>query len=413
MVSTMAEIRTHTFPNGLTLAVEEQPWNPGVSFTILVPAGAVTDPEGLEGASSVLESWLWKGAGTRDARSFAQALDALGVRRASGAGLEYTTFSASLLAPHLGEALALYADLLQRPWLPEEEFEAVRLLALQELAALEDQPSKKLFVHLRRAVFTSPHGRDAAGRRKDLLAMTPDALRADYARRYGARGVVIGVCGGVRFEEVRELVEAHWGEWTGGAPELPAVALSEPHTLHVPQDTAQVQIGLFYTDVPPTHPEFYTARLAAEVLSGGMASRLFTEVREKRGLVYAVSASPGSVGGMGYLAAYAGTTPERAAETLRVLTREIARLSEGVSADELARAKVGVRSALVMQGESSRARAAALARDWFVLGRVRSLEEIEREVEAVTLERINRFLEAHPYERPWVGTLGAQPVEVA
>ena len=351
MVSTMAEIRTHTFPNGLTLAVEEQPWNPGVSFTILVPAGAVTDPEGLEGASSVLESWLWKGAGTRDARSFAQALDALGVRRASGAGLEYTTFSASLLAPHLG--------------------------------------------------------------RKDLLAMTPDALRADYARRYGARGVVIGVCGGVRFEEVRELVEAHWGEWTGGAPELPAVALSEPHTLHVPQDTAQVQIGLFYTDVPPTHPEFYTARLAAEVLSGGMASRLFTEVREKRGLVYAVSASPGSVGGMGYLAAYAGTTPERAAETLRVLTREIARLSEGVSADELARAKVGVRSALVMQGESSRARAAALARDWFVLGRVRSLEEIEREVEAVTLERINRFLEAHPYERPWVGTLGAQPVEVA
>jgi len=134
-------------------------------------------------------------------------------------------------------------------------------------------------------------------------------------------------------------------------------------------------------------------------------------VREKRGLVYSVYASPGAVKGFGYLAAYAGTTPERAEETRRVLKEEIERLKEGVNADELARAKVGVKSALVMQGESVQARSASLARDLFLLGRARPLDEILERVEAVGLEELNAFLARHPYASPWEGVLG--PVEGA
>ncbi|MER3603811.1 MAG: peptidase M16, partial [Thermus sp.] len=148
------------------------------------------------------------------------------------------------------------------------------------------------------------------------------------------------------------------------------------------------------------------ARLALEVLSGGMASRLFTEVREKRGLVYAVSAFPAGVKGQGLLMAYAGTTKERYRTTLEVLKQEIARLREGVSEEELPRAKVALRTALVMGDESVRTRAASMARDLYTLGRVRPLSEVEEAVEKTSLEAVNGFLARHPYENPWVGLLG-------
>ncbi|MER3444501.1 MAG: peptidase M16, partial [Meiothermus sp.] len=212
----MALAQTVTLPNGLTLAVEEQPWNPGVAMQLLLPVGAITDPEGLEGAANLLEGWLWKGAGGRDARALAEAFDDLGVRRGSGAGLEYTTLGASFLAGQLEKVLALYADVLMRPALPDDALEPVRQVALQELASLEDQPPKKMFTALRRAVFSSPHGRNPSGTLEGLQAATPEALRADFRRRYGAKGAVLALAGGLTLEQAHAAVEATLGAWDGG-----------------------------------------------------------------------------------------------------------------------------------------------------------------------------------------------------
>ncbi len=391
-------------PNGLTLALEERDF-PGVAFQLLVPAGAVSDPEGLEGASALLEGWLWKGAGELDARGLAQALDALGVRRSSGAGLEYTAFAASFLPEVLEEVFRLYALLLTRPRLPEEGFEAVRSVALQSLLSQEDQPARKLFSELRRRFFLSPHGRDPLGREEDLRRATPEALREDYRRRYTPRGAILAVAGGVSWERLLGALEP-LALWEGEEAFYPQPLLSSPERFALKRPTAQVQIGLAYPDVGPEDPGFYAARLALEVLSGGMSSRLFTEVREKRGLVYAVSAFPAGVKGQGLLMAYAGTTRERAKETLSVMLQEIERLQEGVAEEELSRAKVGLKTALVMGDESIRTRAASMARDLYMLGRVRPLAEIEARVEGTTLEEVNAFLRAHPYRDPWVGLLG-------
>jgi len=406
----MAVPLVETLNNGLRVVVESQPWNPGLSFTILVPVGAVNDPPDRLGAASMLETWLWKGAGVRDARSFADALDSLGVRRSSGTGIEYTTFSASLLPEGLDAAFELYSDLLTRPHLPDDAFESVRSLALQELASVEDQPARKLMQKLRREAFTSAHGQPVEGEKETLLSMTPAALRAEYARRYGPEGAVIAVAGGIEPGRVFDLARKHFGHWGGAISGEVPVRLSSPHRFHVPQETEQLQIGFFYKDVPPGDYDFYAARLVASILSGGMSSRLFTEVREKRGLVYSVGATPGSVKGFGYLIAYAGTMPERGAETMEVMERVISGLRDGISRAELDRAKVGLRAELVLAGESSRARSGALARDMFILGRARGLDEIEAEVMDVTLERIDLFLDKHHYDNPWVGTLG--PAEV-
>ncbi len=406
--SPVVALHTETLPNGLVLAVEEQPSNAAAAFSLLVPAGATADPEGREGTAAVLERWLWKGAGRYDARGFAEALDDLGVRRGSAAGVEYTTFSAALLPEVLPRVLDLFAAMVLAPRLEDATFESARKAVEEELAALEDDPPRKLFVRLRGEVFQSPHRRNVEGRRESLRALTPGEVRAFFARRYRARGAILAVAGGVRREEVRRAVLEAFGCWGGEAPGLPEPVTTEPHAAFWPEATAQVQIGLYYRDVPPDSEFFYPARLAAQVLSGGMASRLFTEVRERRGLVYTVYASPGAFRGFGYLAAYAGTTPERAEETRRVLKAEIERLSEGVSEEELRRAKIRTKSALVMQSESAQARAGGMVRDLFLLGRARSLEEIAAGVEAVDLAALNDFLARHPYREPWEGVLGPE-----
>ncbi|TBH21677.1 M16 family metallopeptidase [Thermus thermamylovorans] len=396
--------RVERLPNGLVVALEERDY-PGVAFQLLVPAGAVNEPEGLLGASTLLEGWLWKGAGDLDARGLAGALDALGVRRQSGAGLEYTLFSAAFLPEVLEEVFRLYALLLTRPSLPEEALEAVKSVALQALLSQEDQPARKLLSELRKRVFLSPHGRDPLGEEASLKKANPEAVREDFRGRYTPRGAILAVAGGVSWERLQAALEPFLA-WEGEEAFYPPPELSQPHRFHVARPTAQVQIGLAYPDVGPDHPGFYAARLALEVLSGGMSSRLFTEVREKRGLVYAVSAFPAGVKGQGLLMAYGGTTKERAGETLEVMLREVERLSEGVTAEELARAKVGLKTALVMADESLRTRASSMARDLFALGRVRPLAEIEAAIEGTTLEAVNAFLRAHPYREPWVGLLG-------
>ncbi|MCC2671800.1 MAG: processing peptidase, partial [Armatimonadetes bacterium] len=181
---------------------------------------------------------------------------------------------------------------------------------------------------------------------------------------------------------------------------------------HIQQDTNQEQIGLMYPTVPLGHPDYYDMRLAIRILSGGMGARLFTEVREKRGLCYTVSAMPHAVRGSGAIIAYAGTTPERCQETLDVLIGELRRLEEGVTEDELARARVGVLSDLVMQSEATRARAGSIARDQYLLGQIRTMEEIRAGVEAVTVDSIQAYLKAHPARDFTVATLGPQALEV-
>ena len=180
---------------------------------------------------------------------------------------------------------------------------------------------------------------------------------------------------------------------------------------HEREPTSQVHIGVAYD--APAEPEAgcWPERLGTAVLSGGMSGRLFTEVREKRGLCYSVSASYGTDAAFGRTVAYAGTTPERAQQTLDVLMGELARIgrAEGrVEAEEFERAKIGMKSRLVMSGESTSARASALARDWHKLGRARSLEELKASVESVTLERVNAHLSSRGLGRVTVCTIGPE-----
>jgi predicted Zn-dependent peptidase len=211
---------------------------------------------------------------------------------------------------------------------------------------------------------------------------------------------------------MRELVEELFAGWE---PRPPADVESRPaacrHT-HIEKDTTQTQIGIAYPSVPIADPDYYAAHAAVNVLSGGMSARLFTEVREKRGLCYAVYASYLTLKGLGSVLCYAGTTNERAQETLDVTLGELKRLQNGIEAEEVDRVRAGLKSALIMQEESTSARAGALASDWYYLGRVRSFDEIQRAIDALTPEAIVSHLKRHPPRDFTIVTLGPAPLRV-
>lgn len=409
----MGRLFVEVFPNGLTLLGEVLPHTRAAAFEWLFPTGVASDPEGLEGVSRLLHGLCFRGAGELDSRALSDALDSLGLQRGGSAGIETSTFNGALLAENLPAVLRLYADILRRPWLPEEELEAERSLALQELRSIEEHPPQKLFQELRRTYFPGPHGRPPVGSQEGLQRATAEDLRAEHQRRYRPGGAILAVAGGFDWEQVRDTVGECFGDWEGTIPPLPSPQPENSQRYrHVEQEAAQEQIGVAYPEVPADHPEFYAARMAIQVLSGGMSARLFTEVRERRGLVYAVHAGYHTLRGAGYVTAYAGTTPERSQETLEVLLRELKRLPEGIGEDELERGRAGLLSSLVMAQESSSARAAALAADWFLRGRVRPLEEIRAAIEGLKVSDVLEHLRAHPPQEFTIVTLGPRTLTI-
>jgi predicted Zn-dependent peptidase len=175
----------------------------------------------------------------------------------------------------------------------------------------------------------------------------------------------------------------------------------------------QTHIGIAFPGVAYSDPDYFNAHGVVGVLSGGMSSRLFVEVREKRGLCYSVSASYYALKDRGLIIGYAGTTNERAAETYQVMMDEFRKIKSGIEPNELDRVKIGLKSSLIMQEESTSARASVLARTFANLGRVRTLDETSSEIEKLTVESLLEYLERHPFENPIVTTLGPAPLENA
>jgi predicted Zn-dependent peptidase len=385
----------HTFANGLTLLCEKMSGMQSAAMTLLLPAGSSTDPVDRLGSATVLSDLVLRGAGTRNSRELTDYLDRLGLQRSGSVGIHHTRFSCAALADKVVQGLPVYADIVRRAHLPADGFEAARDLALQSLAGLDDDPRSKLLIKLREWHFPSPYGRSSMGRKADLEKLTIELAKADYGRRYHARDSILAVAGNVDFASIKDEVEKHLGDWNG-TPAQPVEVMPPPGNFyHVNQESEQTHIGIAYPSVPETDRDYYVVRLAIEVLSGGMSGRLFTEIREKRGLVYSVWAGYSSLKTQGSILGYAGTSNDRAQATLETFIAELHKFADGVTQAELDRAKTGLKASTIMQGESTSARCGAIAHDFFIRGRIRTLDEIKNEIDSVTLDRVNAYLKNH------------------
>ncbi len=383
----------HKLSNGMVLVGERLNAVETAAFNFMVPAGSVTVPEGCSGASCVVSDWIFRGAGPYDNRALSEALDGLGLHRMGAAGKAYLTLGAALEAGHLADALSLYSEIILAPHLDPAQFESVRQLAIDEVLGLDDDPRQKVMISLREQFFPKPWGLSTLGCLPDLESLTPSGTRDLVARNFDPCRSILTVAGKYDFAAVCAQVESLFGTAVPKPPvEIIPGARGDTYT-HIPNDGAQVHIGLMTKTVTCSDPDYYAARLAVSVLSGGMSSRLFTEVREKRGLCYAIGARYYGLKDRAAIMCYAGTTPDKAQETVDVTVAQFNQLQEGLTTEELDRAKVGLKSALIMQSESSSSRAGAIGGDFYKLGRVRTLDEIKACIDAVTLESLRTFLE--------------------
>ena len=405
-------ILSHTFPNGLVLVAEPMTSLESAAFTFLIPAGCVHDPPQREGLGSFTCEMALRGAGSRDSRQFVQDLENLGVERGEAVSDAHTSYRGATLADNLFDALAIVTDVFRRPHLPEEQLEAGRQMMLQELRAVEDEPGQKVMIELTRRHYPQPWGRPPQGRQEAIEAVTIDEIREHFAARYCPNGVILGVAGRIEWEKLKDTVGQLLGDWRPcDGSRIVEGSRGDRHQ-HLPYESNQTHIGISYPSVPYRHCDYFTAWGAVGVLSGGTSSRLFAEVRERRGLCYNVGASYRSLRHRGGVFCYAGTSADRAQETLDVTLAELKRLADGVEADELDRVKVCIKSGLIMQQESSSARSGAVAQDWYHLGRVRTLDEVGRLVDELTCGGINAYLAEHPPGDFTIVTLGPHPLEM-
>ncbi len=406
-------IRSHTFPNGLVLVAEPMPWLQSAAFTALVPSGSAVDPNSRAGLSGMTCEMALRGSADRDSRQFVLDLDNLGVERGESVSASHTGFRGATLAENLHDTLAIYADMLTRPLLPDEQIEAGRQVCLQELRAVEDEPGQKAMVELRRLHYPDPWGQPSHGELEALEATTIDDIRAHFQANYRPNGAILGVAGRFDWDELRDHVGEILGDWQPA--DTPAIVETPPEGRykHLPYDSNQTHVAIAYPNVPYRDPSYFTAWGAVGVLGGGSSARLFTEVRERRGLCYSVHAACHTLRDLGAVLCYAGTSADRAQETLDVILAELNRLAEGIEESELNRLKARIKSALIMQQESSYSRASSIARDWYHLGRVRTLEEVGRLVDDLSATSINAYLSEHPPGDFKVVTLGPSPLEVS
>ena len=399
------------YANGLTLLGQQMEQVSSAAMTLIVPSGSAYDPAETAGAASVACEWLVRGAGDRTTRQLNDALDALGSQHHESVRSEHLILSAAQLGRNLLNVLAIFADILRRPRLEDETFVPSRALIEQDLISLEDEPARKCSLLLRERFYPSPLGRCVLGTPEGLAALTAEGLRRHVGGHVGPRGVILAVAGNINWARLCGQVEGLFGDWAPVA--RPAHVVAEPlgGVTHVEKDSAQAHIAMAHLSVPIDHEQYYAARLAEMVLSGGAAARLHTEVREKLGLAYHVSAHYHSLKGHAGIFTYVGARPDLAQETFEKTVGEIRRLEEGITDEEITRARTQLRSALIMQGESTASRANALASDWYHLGRLRGLEELSRAVRGVTVGEVMEHLRAFPARDFTVLTIGPEPLD--
>jgi len=400
--------RLYRLECGMALLVERIESVRSAAISWLLPVGNAADPEGAagDGEAVLLSELALRGAGGRDSRSLSDALDRLGVQRALTAGAVHLQLSATLLGSRVLDALPLLASIVRDPALPDEHVDAVRSLCLQQLDGLEDDPQQLVMLRLRERHLPPPFNRTGYGDRAALESMTAQQLRAAWVARCKPGGAILAIAGDVDGDRIASLLDRLLAGWSGVTPDPQETARPLGGVDHEESDSSQTHIAVGFRAPPEGDPGATRFRIAARILGGDTSCRLFSEVREKRGLCYSVGASYSGGRDRGMLAIYSGSTPERAQDTGDCIACEMVRFESGVNADEFQRAVVGYKSRLIMSGESTAGRAASAAGDYYRLGRVRSLRELADEVDAISLADLNAYI-ADTFNSSWRQTRSA------
>ena len=412
MKSSSQEIRTCQLNNGMTIVGEIMPWLESAAFSFSVPAGCQYDPPGKIGLANFVCEMVQRGCGNLNSREYIERLEWLGIDYSSNASVYHTHFSGAMPARQLFEAFEVYASVLRAPLIPEDQIEEGRMVCFQEIRSIEDDLSQRVLLQLRKRQYGDPCGRWSQGSMESVSSITLDDIRDFYTKQYQPDGLILSVAGNIDWDALVSKVEALFGDWQANPGSVVENRDAVVGSLHIPFDSQQSHIAVACSTLPYKHDDYFLARGAVGVLSDGMSSRLFNNLREKQGLCYTVFASLHSVLDQACIVGYVGSSSDRAQESLDALIQQMVGLQNGVQQEELDRLKIQIRSSLVMQQESSRSRAGSIAGDWFHLGRARTQNEVTELINGLTVERLNRYVSENPMGNFNLVTLGPEPLEL-
>ncbi len=405
-------LNKHVLKNGMVILGEPIEGVESVAFGFLLPCGSALLPSGHCGAANIIEDWIFRGADDLDNRALNDALDSLGINRSSSVGTNHISIAAALQAENLLPAIELYAKIITKPRLKDQQFIPAKQLALDGIAALEDDPRTKVMLNLYENFYPAPLGTSTTGKAKDINDLTEDKVRALIDEHFNYSKSIFAIAGNYDFDKLCKKMEALFDiECNQKSNELQLAQPGQKYT-HFDNEGSQVHIGLMTPTAKPDDKDYYNIRTAVAVLSGGMSARLFTEVREKRGLCYAIGARYHGLKQAAGIACYAGTAAETAQQTYDVTREQFEKLHENITQEEIDRAKAGLKSQLIMSSESTAARTAGIAADYYLLSRVRSLDEIKEKIEQTSVDSVTEYLKNNKFNDYTVVTIGSTKVEM-
>lgn len=405
----------HSLPNGIELIGQYMPSLSSISFGFQLDAAVVNEPEEKLGLSHLFEYMLFQGTKKKDARALNEAFESLGARKGASTSLETAMIWSQIVNTKFDATLDLFHEILLTPTFPNNELEQMRNLVLQEIRRRDDEPMSRIFELVRSDFYKgTPLSRLVLGTNESVASIQRSDLQSFWKNRYQPNNVLFAIAGKFDWDHVVARMEQLFGSWEGKTTPTPAI---KPHPTNAVtleyREGKQEHLGLMFPFPNYTDPDYHAAMVAAEVLGGNMASRLFVEVREKRGLVYGISAGLAGNKHIGALRIYAGTTPEQGHECLEVTVNELRKLAQdGITQDELERAKVQLKSENVMRSEGSGARMNAILRSWWYERKLRTVQESKDAIDAVTQEQVlnllQRFSPLNPLTVAAIGPLSRE-----
>ena len=382
-------------PSGLTVASDAMPGMATVSLGSWICAGSRHEAPEVNGIAHLLEHMAFKGTERRSARDIAEEIEAVGGHLNAYTSRENTAFYAKVLSEHADLALDIIADILQRPTFLEDELERERAVVLQEIGQANDTPDDIVFDHFQETAYPGQAlGRSVLGESTTVAGLGSTALRAYMHSHYGPGQMILAAAGAVEHGRFVEQVAA---AFDGGFSVANAAAngATDPAAYRggerrEERDLEQVHLLLGFDAPGYLDDDYYALSLLSMLFGGGMSSRLFQEVREKRGLVYSVYSFHSAFLDGGLFGIYAGTGEAEVVELVPVVCGEMTKLTGGVGAEELDRARAQVCASLLMSRESSASRAEQLAQQLLIYGRSVPLAEVLEKIEAVSLDDLRR-----------------------
>ncbi len=405
-------VRVSTLPNGLRVATESVAHLETASLGLWVDVGARRETEETNGLSHLLEHMAFKGTERRSARDIAEEIEAVGGHLNAYTSRESTAYYAKVMKEDVPLALDLLADIVQHSVFDAAELDRERTVVMQEIAQVHDTPDDLVFDRFQAAAYPDqPMGRSILGPAERVARYSREDLAAYMAAHYSAPRMVLAAAGRIDHDSLAAAAEAAFTALPAPAAGLPPEkAVYGGEDLRAVRDLEQVHLVVGFDGIAHDDPDYYAVQVLSTLLGGGMSSRLFQEIRERRGLAYTVFSFASSYADGGLFGFYAGAGADRIAELVPAAADETMKTCAGVTADEVSRARVQLKAGLLMSLESTQACCERLGRHLQIFGRPIPVAEMAARIDAVdvaSVERVaNRLLRGR---RPAVAALG--PIE--